>query len=282
MTRALSVSSRAVRTLGALVQASHAGPTAAVTVVMVGCGWSLGWRGWPLVFMGTTVLVGQLSVGWSNDAFDADLDRRGARTKKPTVAHLVQPQLLWSLAAAALVVASAASWAVAGLVGGTFHVFALLMAWAYNVRLSRTDWSWLPYALAFGCAPAFLSLGLDGRPPSLWSVVVFAIIGVSAHLANALPDIESDRAAGVGGIAIRLGSHRTMQLLWVLLAAGSAILAIVAFRQSPVIAAVIIAVFCACLCFGAFSGRRAAMFQAVMLAVVFDVLVVVLGAGSLR
>ena len=37
------------------------------------------------------------------------------------------------------------------------------MAWLYNLRLSRTVWSWLPYAVAFGCAPLFLSLGLDGQ-----------------------------------------------------------------------------------------------------------------------
>ena len=282
MTGALSVTSRTVRTLGALARASHRGPTAAVTLVMVGCGWSLGWRDWPLAFMGATVLVGQLSVGWSNDAFDADLDRRGARTEKPTVTTRVQPTLLWFLAVIALVVSSAASWAVAGLIGGTFHVFALLMAWAYNVRLSRTNWSWAPYALAFGCAPAFLSLGLDGQAPSPWSVVVFAIIGVSAHLANALPDIESDEAAGVGGVAIHLGARRTVQLLWLLLAAGSAMLAVVTSNQSLLPTVAIVAAFCGFLCFGVFSGRRSAMFHAVMAAVSFDVLVVVLGAGSLR
>ncbi len=265
-----------MRRLRGFVRAAHALPTIAVSAVITAFAWSLGWTGWPLVTVFIAILIGQLSVGWSNDAFDASLDARVGRTSKPTVAQDVSARALWIAAVAALTVASVLSWAVAGWLGGSFHVFAILMAWLYNVRLSRTAWSWLPYALAFGAMPAFLTFGLDGEPPTAWSVAVFAIVGVSAHLANALPDVDSDRAAGVGGLVVRLGARRSVLLCWLLLALGTGILAVVTSAVSLWLALLVVGAFAVAVVLGSRSGRRAGMFYALVAMVVVDVAVLVL------
>lgn len=261
--------------LKAFTKASHALPTIAVSLVISAFGWSLGWSGWSLFAVFITILIGQLSVGWSNDAFDSTLDARVGRTTKPTVTRDVSANSLWIAAFVALTIAIVLSWLVAGWLGGSFHVFAILMAWLYNVRLSRTIWSWLPYALAFGAMPAFLSFGFNDQPPTLWSVAVFSIVGVSAHLANALPDSESDTAAGLGGLVVRLGDRRSIVLCWLLLALGSGILASVSFSTHPWIALIVVVTFTIAVLSGSRSRRRSAVFNALLAVVAVDVAMLV-------
>lgn len=260
--------------LRGLVLATHALPTVVVTITMSAFAWSIGWRGAALVLVGVTILTGQMSVGWSNDAFDAASDTRAGRRDKPTVAGQVSVRVLWISAATALVVSIALSWWVAGFVGGSFHVLVLGMAWLYNVALSRTAWSWLPYAVAFGAMPLFLYIGLDGRPGPWWTVAVFAIVAVGAHLANALPDLESDREAGLGGVVVVLGAPASTRLCWLLLGVGTAILIAVGATSSagPWLAVVLVAGYLGALLYGSLSSRRSAMFVALVGAVALDVI----------
>ena len=260
-----------MRLLQGFVRAAHPLPTIAVSLVITAFAWSLGWTGWPLVTVFAAILVGQLSVGWSNDAFDASLDARVGRTSKPTVALNVSARALWIAAACALLIAILLSWAVAGWLGGSFHVFAILLAWLYNIRLSRTVWSWLPYALAFGVMPAFLSFGFNDEPPTVWAVAVFAIIGVSAHLANALPDADSDTGAGVGGLVVRLGIRRSVLLCWLLLALGSGVLVVVSFSASIWLALIIAGAFVSAVILGSRWNHRAGMFHVLIAMVGVDV-----------
>lgn len=264
-----------MRSLAALTRACHPGPTAAVTVVITAFGWSVGWRLPGIALLLATVLIGQLSVGWSNDAFDARLDAVSARAKKPTVAAQITAQRLWISAISALVVSVVLSLLVAGPIGGSFHVFALAMAWLYNVRLSRTAWSWLPYALAFGVVPAFVSYGFNGQPPTWWSTACFAIIGVSAHLANALPDLELDEAAGRGGSAVWLGRRRSVLVCWVLLGAGTSILGLVAASWQWWMAGGLAVAYGTAVVFGTRSTGRSAMFMALIAAVIVDVVALI-------
>ena len=264
-----------MRTVLGFIKASHPLPTLAVSLVISAFAWSLGWTGWSLALVFVTIFVGQLSVGWSNDAHDANLDARIGRTTKPTVSLAVSARALWIAAFTALLIAILLSWSVAGWLGGSFHIFAILMAWLYNIRLSRTEWSWLPYALAFGAMPAFLSFGLNDEPPTLWSVAVFAIVGVSAHLANALPDAESDSAAGVGGLVIQLGVHRSIILCWLLLAIGSGILVVVSFSTSASLALVVAIAFVLAVVLGSRSHQQKAMFYGLIATVAIDVAVLV-------
>ena len=204
----------------ALARACHPLPTAAVTALATAFAAILGWRGVPLAGVAVCVLAGQLSVGWANDAHDAERDR--GREDKPAAAGAVAPRTLWLAALAALAAAIVLSIAVAGWAGAAFHVVALAAAWAYDLGLARTAWSWLPYAIAFACLPPFLSVGLDGAAPPWWLPISFAITAVAGHLANALPDIERDD----DGLAVRLGARRAAALAWALLAVGSGIVAL--------------------------------------------------------
>ena len=266
-----------MRRLRALVIASHALPTIAVTSLLTVFAWSIGWRGSALLLVATAVLVGQLSVGWSNDAFDAATDERAQRREKPTVAGSVTASTLWACATTALITSSLLSWWAAGLIGGSFHVFAVACAWIYNVRLSRTSWSWLPYALAFGALPPFLYLGLDGSWPPWWTIVVFAVVAVSAHLANAMKDLESDSGTGLGGLAIRLGARRSALLCWVLLGVGTALLVSVAIASdsSPWTSAVLVVGYLTAILYATFARQRSAMFMALLTVVALDVIALI-------
>ncbi len=257
-----------------LVVAAHAAPTVAVTTIMTLFAFGIGWRGPSLALVAVTVLIGQLSIGWSNDAADAGRDAAAGRQDKPTVYGQVTTRTLWEGAWVAVVVASVLSWVVAGPVGGSFHVFALAMAWLYNVALSRTVWSWLPYVLAFGSFPLFLHVGLDGDPGPWWTPVVFGLVAVSAHLANALRDLDADRAAGIDGLVVRLGARTSTTLCWVLLGLGTAILAVVAVRESygGWVAPVLVGGFVAAVVYGTASRARGAMFTALLLVAALDVL----------
>ena len=66
--------------------------------------------------------------------------------------------------------------------------------------LKATVWSWAPYAVCFGLLPAVVTLSLPGSPrPAWWAMAAGALLGVGAHLANVLPDLEDDRATASAG-----------------------------------------------------------------------------------
>jgi 4-hydroxybenzoate polyprenyltransferase len=259
----------------AMIRACHPLPTAVVTSVVTLLGWGVGWRGASLAGLAATVLIGQLSVGWSNDAFDADLDRRALRLEKPAVEGAVSARGLWRGAIAALVLAVIGSVLVAGWVGGAFHVLALASAWAYNLKLSRTVWSWVPYAVSFASIPPFLTFGLSGSAPPLWQPVVFAVIGVSAHLANAVPDADADRQAGVGGLAVKLGAQQSTVAVWLLLSIGTTLLAYALFATDPALAGAAVLALMIAIGFWMLSRSPRGAFRALMAAVVAETVVLV-------
>jgi 4-hydroxybenzoate polyprenyltransferase len=262
--------------LTGFIRACHPGPTVVMTVLITLVGWGVGWHGVRIIGLGIAVLLGQLSVGWSNDAHDARMDFAAGREAKPTVSGHASARVLWPAALCALLLSVALSWIVAGWVGGSFHVLALAMAWLYNLRLSRTAWSWLPYAVAFAALPPFLSYGSGNGAPPVWLLVVFPVIGVSAHLANALPDVETDRSGGLGGTAVHLGVRRTAVLCWVLLAVASVILAAEAVTGRWWLAVVVAAGYVGAAVYARLSSSRASTFHALMGAVAVDAVVLVL------
>ena len=160
--------------------------------------------------MGTAALTGQLSVGWSNDAHDAVRDQQAARTNKPTVRGQITASQLWMFAIAAVIMCVPLSFIAAGFRGGLAHLIAVASAWAYNLYFKTTRLSWLPYAISFGLIPAFVTYGLTPpHAPAVWLTAAAALMGVGAHFANALPDLESDASIDAGGAAVALGRRRT-------------------------------------------------------------------------
>jgi 4-hydroxybenzoate polyprenyltransferase len=215
------------RGLKGLALASHPGPTVAVTTLVTVVAWAAGRSAAGCVLVAAAILTGHLSIGWSNDAIDAARDTSVARGEKPIVAGLVSRRTVWIGAivmAAACIPLSLAS----GLLAGLAHLVGVAMAWAYNLRLKSTPISWLPYAVAFGLLPSFVTLG---TPPEhdwapWWATAATALLGVGAHLANVAPDLADDLATGIRGGPHRLG--RAARLVAPLPLAVATILLVVA------------------------------------------------------
>lgn len=186
-----------------------------MTVTTAVCGGS--WSSVAFVFLASA--AGQATVGWTNDVHDAAADRAAGRANKPTVRGELRPE---DLRAPILISGSLTiplSLIAAGWMGGAAHIVAVASALAYNFYLARTVWSWLPYAVSFALMPVFVAQAVS---PSLWptiSVVLLSVlVGVTAHLLNAIPDIGVDRQTGWGGLAVSLGKRRSIVVIVVLAA----------------------------------------------------------------
>ncbi|MDQ0988568.1 UbiA family prenyltransferase [Streptomyces sp. V2I9] len=208
----------------ALALACHPGPALAVTALACALALGSGLGGPRSALVTAAVLTGQLSVGWCNDAYDARRDARAGRRGKPASDGTVGPGAVWAAAGVALALCVPLSFAC-GTLAGTVHLAAVGGAWLYNVRLKATALSWLPYVTGFGALPAAVALSLPGAPwPRWWTVTAGALLGLGAHLADTLPDIAADRAAGISGLPHRLGTATTRLLLPLPLLAATAVL----------------------------------------------------------
>ena len=208
-----------------LVAATHPGPAAVVTLLSAALALGAGAPAGTALLATAAVLAGQLSIGWSNDWLDARRDLAVARADKPVVQGRVTAATLRRaalLALGACVVLSLTT----GAVPGALHLLAVASAWTYNAVAKRTVLSWVPYAVSFGLLPAFLVLALPGSPvPAPWAVAAGALLGVGAHVANVLPDLDDDAATGVRGLPHRLGRGGSSVAAPVVL--GAAVLVVV-------------------------------------------------------
>lgn len=208
-----------------LALACHPGPALAVTALACALALGSGLGGPRSALVTAAVLTGQLSVGWCNDAYDARRDADAGRRWKPAADGTVEARAVWAAAAVAVALCVPLSLAC-GALAGTVHLAAVTAAWLYNLRLKATALSWLPYVAGFGALPAAVALSLPGGPwPRWWTVTAGALLGLAAHLADTLPDITEDRAAGIRGLPHRLGERGTRLLLPAPLLGATAVLA---------------------------------------------------------
>jgi 4-hydroxybenzoate polyprenyltransferase len=157
-------------------------------------------RGFGPVLVAPAMLAGQLSVGWSNDACDAALDIAAGRTDKPVARGEVTVSALWVAAAVSLAASLAMAAAISQVTLGLM-VLIIGAAWAYNLGLKSTPWSGAMYLLGFGPLPAYAASTLPGQPaPRLALCVAAGLVGLGAHFANVLPDLDGDQEAGVRGL----------------------------------------------------------------------------------
>ena len=216
----------------ALARACHPVPTAGVTVLSVMLATAAGHPPGRAALVGAAVLTGQLSIGWSNDAIDADRDARSARADKPVATGAVSRTTVASTGLAALAATVALSLGI-GLMAGAVHLLFVACGWAYNVGLKRTVLSFVPYAIGFAALPSFVVLALPGGATVPWWLAgAGGLLGVGAHLVNVLPDLDEDLATGVRGWPHRLGRRRATLAAAAVLA-GASVLLVLAPRGDP-------------------------------------------------
>lgn len=195
------------RSVGALLGSAHPEPAFAVTAVTSALAASAGRSAGGVAATAVAVLAGQLSVGWCNDAVDAERDRRSGRRDKPIARGEIGARTVRAAALAALT-ASVPLSLLSGWRAAAVHLVAVLLAWGYDLGWKSTALSVVPYTLAFGLLPAFVTLGLPGHPaPPWWATLAGALLGAGAHFANVLPDLDDDLATGVRGLPHRLGAR---------------------------------------------------------------------------
>jgi 4-hydroxybenzoate polyprenyltransferase len=184
------------------------------------------WSSIALVFLASA--AGQATVGWTNDLHDSAADRAVGRANKPTVRGDLRPEDLRLPILVSATLTVPLSFFAAGWIGGAAHIAAVASALVYNFLLARTVLSWFPYAVSFALMPVFIA---QASSLTLWPtipvVVLSVLVGVTAHLLNAIPDIDVDLEAGWGGLAVSLGKRRSMILSMVLVAAAGACLGLV-------------------------------------------------------
>jgi 4-hydroxybenzoate polyprenyltransferase len=219
----------------ALITAGHPGPSLVITVLATLLAAQAALRGTGPVLVAPAMLAGQLSVGWSNDAFDAARDAAAGRTDKPVATGALSARAAWGAAGVSLAAAVAMSLAIS-IVTLLILLLVIGAAWAYNAGLKSTLASGPMYILGFGPLPAYATSTLPGHPWPAWPVTAAAaLVGLGAHFANVLPDLAGDRATGVRGLPQQLagrfgpGAVRVAALTLLLLAS---VLLLVAARPA--------------------------------------------------
>ena len=106
------------------------------------------------------------------------------------------------------------------------HAVFISSGWGYNLWLKRTAFSILPWVLGFGVLPLVVTLSLEHqRLAPWWMIAAAALLGVAAHFANALPDLDADRATGVVGLPHRLAPRTSVAVIFLALLGASALIA---------------------------------------------------------
>ena len=172
-----------------------------------------------------SVAGSQVATGALNDWADRDRDRQ-ARPEKPIPAGEISPVAALGIASAGLVLQLAASLPL-GALATLLGITALGSAVAYDLGLSRTPASVVPYLVSFGLLPLWIAAGL-GVPLErvLPAVPLIAPFAVAAHLANTLRDWDADAAGGSRSLTQVLGRRWSRRAALVLgvgagLAAGA-------------------------------------------------------------
>lgn len=160
-----------------------------------------------------SVLGSQVVTGAMNDWADRAADAVTQPTKPIPAGELAASAAL-ALAGVGLLVQLAASIPL-GAPALLFGVAAVGSAVVYDLWLSRTAASFVPYLVSFGTLPLWIAAGV-GVPLERVALAPLLVgpFAVAAHLANTLKDFEGDAAMGSRNLAQVLGRDRAQVLAW--------------------------------------------------------------------
>jgi 4-hydroxybenzoate polyprenyltransferase len=185
----------------------HPGPSLLVTLVFVALA-GLAGRGAPdptrvLQLIGTMLPI-QLCIGVINDVVDLRAD---------TVAQPYKPLVRGALGQGTAAIVGMILGTIGLLVAATinlvtfgFGAAALGAGLTYDLGLRRTLLSWVPWWGGMAVLPLMAYASAGSIPSRLFVLIpLAALIALGLHLANALPDIEADRVAGVRSLPVIVG-----------------------------------------------------------------------------
>ena len=169
--------------------------------------------GWRLALTTLAVAGSQIMTGALNDWADRDRDRV-AQPSKPIPSGAVSPAMALWVAGFGVALQLGASLPL-GPVPLLLGAAASASAVAYNLWLSRTPLSVLPYLVSFGLLPLWVAAGVG---VDLARVAVAPLIigpfAAAAHLANTLRDFDADARLGSRNLAQTLGRATAFRLAW--------------------------------------------------------------------
>lgn len=161
--------------------------------------------------LGAAMTLIQFGIGAANDVLDAPFDQ--ARRGKPIPTGQLSRAVATLLAVGCLVAGMALSVPSGPLVLAV-AIAGAAAGLAYDVRLKRTPWAWVPFAIGIPLLPVYGWLGATGGLPGAFLVLVpaAALAGAAIALGNGLVDPEVDHASGATTPAVRLGTGRAWRL----------------------------------------------------------------------
>jgi 4-hydroxybenzoate polyprenyltransferase len=266
-----------------LVAAAHGAPALVVTLVTLALAITSGLGPARTVLATLVILLNQVSIGWSNDALDAVRDTADLRRDKPIARGDLDARLVGALAIGAAAAAIALSFAL-GPAAAAAHAVFLVSGWAYNAGLKRGVLATACYAVGFGALPLFVTLSsADPRPAAWWAIAMGALLGIAAHFANVLPDLQDDARHGIRALPHRWGERASSAVALVCLALAAALGAVGPGRPTVLsvggaAAAIVL------LALGVVLARRAPRSRALFRVILAAALVAILslaGAGEL-
>lgn len=192
------------------------------------------------VRLGLGMLCYQFAIGVVNDISDRDADA-AVKPWKPIPAGVVSLQRARVLA---IVFAAAGLLTTATLDFGPWLIgiagFACGML--YDAGIKRSEWSFVPWAVAFPLVPVWVFTAAGEWDPMLWwTFPVGALLAVALHLANQSPDATDDRGLGSRGLPELLGARRSARLSLALFGLAMSWAAVVLVFESPPRAALVAA-----------------------------------------
>ena len=251
----------------ALLKASHFGPTIAVTTVSFLLATSLWWEG-PALIIAFGVFLGQLLVGFTNDLIDYRDDLKHNRLSKPLVSgELTTSKLRRAIKVVIPFTILFNIFGPLGIKGGLIYLFGVGMGVSYNFYFKSTLLSPIPYALAFAALVSSIVISTDRTPP-LWLITAAALLGVAAHFANVLKDLDQDLESKIKGLPQHIGKKGSRLITSLLLIFATFILHSASSNLPLLIIGLVFAIITS------FAPNKI-IFKALMITVVIDVIMLI-------
>jgi len=255
-----------------ILRACHIGPTSAVTLISFLLAFSLRWED-PALVIAFGVFLGQLLVGFTNDLYDYQDDLKHKRIDKPLVSGKITTAQLKSAIKIVTPLAILVNlFGPLGIKGGLIYLLGVGLGVSYNFYFKFTLLSPLPYALAFAALVAAIVVATDRTPP-LWLLISAACLGVAAHFANVIKDINEDLKSEIIGLPQKLGKKASRVIIGILLIGTTLLLNFV--TPSPVLlsiglVAAVITIF----------ASDKLIFKALIITVIVDLILLLTAADS--